>query len=318
MKLIKPKYKLNTETLVFERVRIPFRQIFRQAFVFFLVISVFGFGGRYLADPYFDSLKLKSLKEENQELRSRLSMFNDELKLLEASFAELQNRDRVVYRSALDIEPLPASIRQAGFGGSESQLSSMKSIGNQLVANTFLKIEQLSMQSRVQSKSLSDIYTIAVDKQKLLSHKPSIQPLSPADYFYLSSTFGYRWDPFTKGRRLHQGLDFAGEEGLNIYSTGDGVVVLAERDKYGYGNQVLVNHGFGYMSRYAHLKTIKVLPGQKVKRGHILGELGNTGRSTGPHLHYEVIRYGKPVNPFYYFFENLTAGEYDLIISQAK
>jgi murein DD-endopeptidase MepM/ murein hydrolase activator NlpD len=117
---------------------------------------------------------------------------------------------------------------------------------------------------------------------------------------------------------LHQGLDFAGEEGLNIYSTGDGVVVLAERDKYGYGNQVLVNHGFGYMSRYAHLKTIKVLPGQKVKRGHILGELGNTGRSTGPHLHYEVIRYGKPVNPFYYFFENLTAGEYDLIISQAK
>lgn len=285
--------------------------------IFFVAISALSSLSRFAADPYFDSFKIDHFEKKNEILRESIGSLNAQLKEYETVLTELQNRDDKLYRSVLALEPLSPSIRNAGFGGSEGTSLQVNSYGDELVLQTFKKIEQLNLKTRVQSESLRDVFDLAMEQQKLLAHKPSIQPISPACFFFLSSGFGVRRDPFTRLRRMHTGIDLAGEQGVPIYASGDGVVVEAEYNKTGYGKQVLVNHGFGYLSRYAHLSNINVKPGQKVKRGQIVGELGNTGRSTGPHLHYEVIFRGKHVNPLHYFFENLTPSEFELITSRS-
>jgi len=315
--LFKAKYRLNPDTLLFERVRRPYRLVFKKGIYYLLAVSAIAIPARFLTDPFFDSAKIRHYSHENELLRSNIQSIHIDLSNLELSLQELQSRDDQVYRSVLDLEPLPASIRKAGFGGSKSSLTGVQSLGDRVVETAFRQIDQLSFQSKIQSGSLKNIYTLAREQQKLQAHKPSIHPLSPDGGFHLSSTFGYRWDPFTRARRMHHGLDFAGPVGIPVYATGNGIVRLAEDERFGYGKQVLVNHGFGYMSRYAHLDEILVNIGDTVKRGQLIGRLGDTGRSTGPHLHYEVIQQGRTVNPFYYFFENLSPDEYKLIVEQA-
>jgi murein DD-endopeptidase MepM/ murein hydrolase activator NlpD len=161
----------------------------------------------------------------------------------------------------------------------------------------------------IQSNSLNDLMNIAIEKQRYLAHIPSLQPISPSDKYWLTSTFGLRFDPFTKGRRFHQGIDLAGQTGLKIYATGEGKITLAQKDK-GYGNEIVIDHGYDFKTRYAHLHKMHVKKGDVVKRGQLIGELGSTGRSTGPHLHYEVLYKSKAVNPLYYFYENLSPEEF--------
>ena len=271
-----------------------------------------------MLDKKIDSPRIKFFTEKNTELRHSYEKLNKTITSAENVLADIQLRDDELYRSVFDMQPIPSSVREAGFGGSENYEGMLYSRNAKIVSNTARKLEKLSTKARIQSMSLEDLYVKAREQQKFISHKPSIQPLSPGDRYWLTSTFGFRSDPFTGARRMHAGLDMAGDIGLKVYATGDGVVTTAKMSLYGYGREVEINHGFGYASRYGHLSKILVKKGEQVKRGQLIGELGSSGRSTGPHLHYEVRYHDKALNPLYYFFENLSPNEFDKITAQVN
>ncbi len=315
----KGKYYYNPETLRFERHNPSFRQKLKGLFLYMSVIIVVAAGLRIITDSLVQSPKIGYFSEENQKLRSDYKQLNDKISKAELLLQEVQKRDDKVYRSVFDLGPLPSSVREAGYGGSEILFGGLASNGNDaMVNNTAFELERLSTKAKVQSGYLFDLYIKAQSNQKLIASKPSIQPISPGENFRITSSYGYRWDPFTKRRKMHQGLDLAGEIGLKIYATGEGIVISAEDSKNGYGKEVIIDHGFGYITRYAHLNKIVVHRGQSIKRGEYLGQLGNTGRSTGPHLHYEVIYNSRTVNPILFYFEDLNPTQFETITALAE
>jgi len=317
--MLKEKYIFNPETLKFERYNPPFKKRLKGTAFYLVMIIILAFGLRVSFDNFIHSPKLGLFSEQNQKLRTEYMLLNDKIAKAEILLQEVQKRDDKVYRSVFNLSPLPGSLREAGYGGSEIPFGGFASNGNNnMVNNTALKLEKLSNKVKVQSGYLVDLYKKALSQQKLIACKPSIQPISPADNFRITSSYGFRMDPFTHRRRMHQGLDFAGEIGLKIFATGDGIVISAIDAKSGYGKEVIIDHGFGYISRYAHLSRIDVEVGQAVKRGQFLGRLGSTGRSTGPHLHYEIIHEDKTLNPMLFYYENLSPEEFQAIVSQAQ
>jgi len=312
------KYRINPDTLLVEEARLPAKKRIVIWGISILLVAGTSVGMRILYDQHAKSPRLVYYEKENQELRNEYQALTVELREDEMMLSELRRKDDRLYRSICGMDPLPASIREAGTGGAAMH-TSLKSISEPNVVNdVFDKIDKVLMKARIQSSSFEDLEEVAATKQQLLASKPMIQPISPADRIWLTSTFGYRIDPFTKARRAHYGIDLAGQYGLKIHATGDGVVEVAQHNLYGYGKEVVIDHGFGYESRYAHLLEILVKPGQEVKRGQVVGTLGSSGRSTGPHLHYEITLDGRPINPMYHFYEDLTPREYDLITSRAN
>ncbi|MGC9342011.1 MAG: M23 family metallopeptidase [Bacteroidales bacterium] len=309
------KYYFNPETLQYEKMQKPLKRKLLEGLFYLAVLSGLFIGLRLLLDAELSSPKIRYFTQKNSELRKAYSQLNTKITLAESFLSDVQKRDDKVYRSVFELEPIPSSVREAGFGGSEDYYSNLNSRDGDFVKSTARKLDELSTKVKVQSVSLEDLYLIAKEKSLLLERKPSIQPISPADQFWLTSTYGYRWDPFTRNRRMHHGIDLAGPLGLNIYAAGAGVVEVAEYNRHGYGKEVIINHGFGYKTVYAHLDEILVTRGQKIKRGEAIGTLGSTGRSTGPHLHYEIRKNGRPVNPMYYFYENISPAEYKMITS---
>ncbi len=307
------RYYYNSETLRFEKLQKPLKKRIRDAAIYMTVLSSIFIGTRLLIDSEFTSPKVTYFTQKNAELKQEYDKLNNKINLAENFLYEIQNRDDKVYRSVFDLDPVPLSVREAGFGGSEDYYHELYSRNTEFVKNTARKLDELSTKAMVQSLSLSDIYLKAKNQSLLLERKPSIQPISPADRFWLTSTFGYRWDPFTKRRKMHHGIDLAGPVGLKVYSTGAGIVEVAEFNPYGYGKEVIIDHGFGFKSVYAHLHEILVSAGDTLKKGELIGELGNTGRSTGPHLHYEVRKDNRSVNPMYFFYEDLSPEEYERI-----
>ena len=304
------KYYINPETLRFERVRLSTRQWIRYSFIFTIGLIALAVLLRYGFERFYPTPRQLIYERFNATLRSDYLALNANLQEVEFKLTELKNRDDRLYRSILSLDPVPASIREAGTGGAEPYVMLRNLSEPDMVRDIFKKIDKISNRMQIQSSSLERVYDEAVVNQQYLACKPSIQPISPADHFWMTSTYGYRCDPFTKRRTPHRGIDLAGPYGLAIYATGDGTVISACYSTYGYGKEVLVDHGFGFTSRYAHMRDILVTPGQKLKRGEPLGTLGSTGRSTGPHLHYEVRQNGRTVNPMYFFYENLSPLEY--------
>ena len=189
---------------------------------------------------------------------------------------------------------------------------------SELIINTAKRLDILSKQTVVQSRSLDEIERLASNKEDLLEAIPSIQPIKNKDLTRMASGFGYRTDPFTKKRRFHYGMDFTAKKGIPIYATGNGVIKRADNRSSGYGRHIRIDHGFGYVSLYAHLSKYNVRRGQKVKRGDIIGYVGNTGRSVGPHLHYEIFKNNKKINPLNFYYGNLSQKEFDALVNQAK
>jgi murein DD-endopeptidase MepM/ murein hydrolase activator NlpD len=316
--MIREKYIFNPETLRFERDIPSLRKKITDLTLYLAIIILIAAGLRISFDNLLQLPKIGHFSTQNQKLRSEYNQLNEKIAIAELLLQEVQKRDDKVYRSVFDLGPLPGSVREAGFGGSEVPFGGLASNGNsEMVNKTASELEKLSTKVKVQSGYLFDLYIKAQSKQKLIASKPSIQPISPADSFRITSSFGFRWDPFTNKRRMHQGLDLAGEVGLKIFATGNGIVISAEDGKNGYGKEVIIDHGFGYISRYAHLQRIDVKLGQTIKRGQYLGRLGSTGRSTGPHLHYEIIYDNKTVNPRLFYFENLNPLEFSTITTLA-
>ena len=308
------RYYFNPETLRFEKFERTLRQQFRVASVYLGALVIFAIILRIGFDMVVTSPKVNYFNQKNQSLKEDYQRLEEQIAKSELFLQEIQKRDDRLYRSVFDLEPIPNSIREGGYGGSRSTLVGLFSkVGFEIVSNTATKLDKLSSKASIQSSSLHDLNKLAKSAQVLKSSKPSIQPISPADSFWMTSSFGRRKDPFNGGRRMHMGIDLAGRVGLKVFATGDGVVIAAESSKKGYGKEVIISHGFGYLSRYAHLHKISVKRGQKVKRGQLIGNLGSTGRSTGPHLHYEVLHQDKPVNPMYFYYENLTGEEYQEI-----
>ena len=311
------KYRINPETLRFEEVEIaPRKRLFLivSIGVFLLGLAI---GLRVLYEGYAKSPRLVYYEKINSELRQEYQSLHHELVDDEEILSYFRRKDDRLYRSIFGMDPIPSSIREAGTGGAV-MYSALQSISDpDMVINVFERIDKLLMKAQIQSGSFEDLKEVAANNQQILACKPLIQPISPADRYWLTSTFGYRTDPFTNQRRIHRGVDMAGPYGLEIHATGDGVVRIAGHDS-GYGKEVLIDHGFGYTSRYAHLQEIHIKPDERVRRGQVIGTLGSSGRSTGPHLHYEISLNNRAVNPMYHYFENITPQEYEIIKRRAS
>jgi murein DD-endopeptidase MepM/ murein hydrolase activator NlpD len=316
--MLDKKYHINPKTLKYERVRMTPKQLMR-------FLGLFSFGLISLAilmrcgfERIFPTPRQIIYQKENNVLRSEYAALNSELQNVESQLSELRNRDDLFYRAILSLDPIPYSIRGAGTGGSErdQHLQAIREPG--MILDVSHRIENISNRVKIQSSSLENVYEEALNIQNFLACKPSINPISPADPYWLTSAYGYRSDPFTKKRTAHHGIDMAGPAGLDIHCTGAGIVTYARLNRHGYGKEVIVDHGFGYTSRYAHLNDIYVKKGQKISRGEVVGTLGSTGRSTGPHLHYEIRKDNVAVNPTYFFYENLSSEEYEMLASRAS
>lgn len=316
--MIRKKYYINPESLRYERVRLTLKQwvlfvgLFSFGLISLAVLMRFGF------ERVFPTPRQIIYQQENNNLRTELSTLNSELQEVEAELVDLRNRDDRFYRAILSLEPYPSTIRTSGTGGAmrNQHLRNLREPG--MVMDVSQRIDKITNKVKIQSTSLDAVYKEALQTQEFLACKPSINPLSPADPHWLTSTYGYRNDPFSGKRTAHHGIDMAGPEGLPIHCTGAGKVIYAQMNRHGYGKEVIVDHGFGYTSRYANLHDIYVEKGQELKRGEVLGTLGNTGKSTGPHLNYEIRKDNRAVNPFYFFYENLSSKEYELLAARAN
>jgi murein DD-endopeptidase MepM/ murein hydrolase activator NlpD len=268
---------------------------------------------RYLSNP-----KETRLLADKEVILEQYRTCEEKIRELETILVDIQHWDDNIYRSYFELDPIPHSIRDAGLGGAQRYSNLQGFESSDLMVDLNIRADITGIRMDIQSRSFMDLVREADRHKNLLIHKPSIQPISLMDYYWISSVFGMRMDPIIKRRAMHRGLDFAGAIGTNVYATGDGVVKWTKASKNGYGKEVVIDHGFGFITRYGHLHDILVHVGQKIKRGNIIGTLGNSGKSTGPHLHYEVSKNGRAQNPKHYYAEDLSPTEYTQIINLSR
>lgn len=303
-------YKFNKKTLEFEKIDYTSTKRILQiagsltgaaAIVFATVIGIL-FG-------VFDFKSASMLKRENDMLKSQYEVLTQKLDNINHLVADLEQRDDKIYRFLLNTKPVPKAIRQAGYGGSAKYKNLEGSRYSSVLIETTKKLDILSKKVLVQSKSYKDVVRLAKENTRMMQHIPALQPVS-LKQSHLTSPFGLRRHPIYKRKKMHTGLDFSAPRGTPIYAPGNGKVISTKYSS-GYGREVLINHGYGYVTRYAHMHEIKVKIGQTVKRGQVIGSVGNTGLSTGAHLHYEIIKDGKKINPIAYFFPDITPEDFN-------
>ena len=313
----KIKYFFNTHTLRFEKVEVALRVRLLQTFGFIAASIVTGVIIVIVMFQYIDSPKEKLLRQQNQAYKESYSVLQERVKQLELQMNELENRDNDVYRSIFEADPIPDSARVKVMEA-KKEVQLIQNLSNSDLLETMVgQLNNLSLRMAYQTKSFSEITDMVKNKEKLLKAIPAIQPVNNKNLNRVASGFGYRVDPLYKDYRLHAGLDFAAPSGTPIYATADGVVQAAGFNTDGYGNKVVINHGYGYQTLYGHMVRVKARVGQSVKRGEVIGYIGSTGKSTGPHCHYEVIKRGQKVDPVYYFYNDLTPAQFDRILKAA-
>lgn len=316
--MAKKKYKFNPDTLNYESIGLSWKEkltkglaYFSSAFALALVIVIVFLN-------LYETPRTKAIKRENQRLLTQYELMNKDLEKVEQVLNELQQRDDNIYRVIFEAEPIPSSVRKAGFGGT-NKYSHLEDLDNaELIKATASKLDVLSKAAYIQSKSYDEVLEMALNKEKMLAALPAIMPIQNKDLKRTSSGWGFRMHPIYKVRKMHYGQDFTAPVGTPVYATGDGVVTElkgSRRSKVNMGLYLVVDHGYGYETLYGHLDGFNVKRGQKVKRGDIIGFVGNTGGSTAPHLHYEVHKNGRRVNPAYYVFKDLTPQEYEKMIA---
>jgi len=308
--MAKIKYFYNPHSLDFEKVTTSMRSLALRVFGFLSASIVAGAIFLIAAYNFIDSPKEKILKREIENYKIQTALLNEKTEKISGVLKELQDRDASIYRSVFEAEPISSSVRQGGFGGVEKYRELEGYENSDVLINLNKKIDQLNKQLYVQSKSFDELTKLASNKTEFLASIPAIQPIANKDLRRMASGFGYRIHPIYKTHKMHEGIDFTAPTGTPIYATGNGKVVEPDNGMSGYGNVVLIDHGFGYQTLYGHMSRVKVRPGQKIKRGELIGYVGNTGLSSGPHLHYEVIKGGRKINPINYFFNDLTEQEY--------
>lgn len=315
----KVKYKFNKKSLTFDRVQTTFRKRLLYFFTHLSTGVVFAFAMLLLAYNFVDSPKMKAQKREIEQMKFQYRMLNDQLDRVTRVIRDLQDRDDNIYRVIFEAEPIPSSVREAGIGGID-RYEKLKGYSNEeLMVETSKNMDKILGQLYVQSRSFDEVFSMAKNKEQMLASIPAIQPVSNKDLRRIGSYFGTRVDPFYKVRKFHEGMDFTAAVGTEVYATGNGTIEFAARDgEGGYGNEVIIDHGHTYKTVYAHLSRIFVKPGQAILRGQIIGYVGNTGKSTAPHLHYEVRKNSIPLNPIYFFFNDLSPDEFQKMLDLSQ
>ncbi len=268
--------------------------------------------------PIFESPKQKEVNRQLEFVKLNEELHSKKIVQLEKILSEIQDRDNNIYRLYFEVNPIPEEQRKAGFGGLNRYKALEGFDNSKMVIDVTKNMDILSKQLYVQSKSLDEIVKLAENKEGLLAAMPAIQPVKNEDLTRMASGYGWRSDPFTKARKKHWGMDFTSPVGTPIYASGDGVVERADQNSSGYGKHIRIDHGFGFISLYAHMSKYNVRKGQKVKRGNLIGFVGNTGRSQGPHLHYEIIKNGVKINPIDFYYGNLTPEEFEAMQKAAQ
>lgn len=316
--MAKIKYKYNPHTLNYEKIQLTIKDKLKKIFSYMLVGLFFAAVILALAYTFIDSPKELSLKRENAQLRKQYELLNRDLDQLSNVLSNIEKRDDNIYRQILESEPIPDNVRKAGVGGVNrySNLEGYKF--SDLVINTNKRLDQIAKRMYVQSKSFDEVVKLAKNKEKMLASIPAIQPVPNKNLKRMASGYGYRMHPIYKVKKMHWGMDFSAPKGTEVFATGDGTVEDVIVSRRGYGRHVVINHGYGYKTLYGHMSKIMVKPGQKVKRGDVIGLVGNSGVSTAPHLHYEVIKDGKKINPANFYFNDLTPEEYDKMIEMSS
>ena len=316
----KTKYYFDSDNLEFVPIKNTLgNRIYRLSL--FLISSVIF--GAFITVILFNTDFVNTPKEivqereiDNYELQ--LKVLNKKLEQVESTLANIEKRDNNLYRAYFEASPIPEDQRKAGFGGINryDYLEGFES--SDLIVNTTERLDILTKELVIQSKSLDEIELLAKNKESLLSSIPSIQPVNSSDLRRMASGFGYRIDPFTKARRMHFGMDFSAKRGTPIYATGDGTVSRADSRAAGFGKHVRIDHGFGYVTIYAHMDRYVVVKGDKVKRGDLIGYVGSSGRSVAPHLHYEIVKDGVKINPINFYSGSLSPAEFEELVKVAS
>lgn len=314
------KYYYDTESCRYERIRVSSWDIFWNGMGFLTLAFLIAGGIVFVYTKYFESPEEALLRKDNEELRMYYELLSKEVEDANEMLSALQERDDNVYRVIMGAEPIAEEIRKAGIGGANRYRNLLEQglEHENLIVENYQRIDQLKKQMYIQTKSYDEVMNLALDKENMLASLPAIQPVSNEDLKRFSSGFGTRMDPILKVPKRHTGVDFSLPKGTAVYATGDGVVKFARSSITGYGRQIEIDHGYGYVTKYAHLNEFLVKSGQKVKRGELIAYSGNSGKSTAPHLHYEVKIDGKPVNPVHYFYKDIIPEEYEEVLRLAS
>ncbi len=310
-------YRYNPQTLSFERVFPSWKKRIASVFRHLFIGVIIGVGLFAFAMYAFDSPREQQLKKDNKLLKTQYKILSQKQNETQKVLDDLQQRDNQLYRAIFQADPIPESIRKPGYGGTNRYEHLMNMPNSDLVISVTQKMDMISKQLYIQSNSFDEIANMITTQEDRLKCIPAIQPVANKDLKKMASGYGMRIDPIYRTPRFHSGMDFSAKTGTEIYATGDGVVEKAERYSE-YGNCVVINHGYGYKTLYGHCDRINVRNGQKVTRGEVIAYVGNTGKSTGPHLHYEVIVRGEYDNPAKYYFMDLTPEEYTRMIEMAE
>lgn len=318
--MAKIKYYYDTETCKYERVKTSTGDIILNFLgIIFLTVAMAA-GLLLLYVNYFESPKELMLKNEVKELEYYYDNLQIEVDRLNQILADMEFRDDNIYRAVLGAEPIEKSVRDAGIGGRDryEEIREKNILHEEIIIELTESVDRLKRKMYIETKSQDEVVELAAKKEMLLAAIPAIQPVSNKELIRLASGFGIRIHPIYRVRKMHTGIDFSANIGTPIYATADGVVEEVQINFSGYGKLVEIDHGFGYRTRYAHMHGFSVRKGQKVRRGDLIGYVGNTGLSTAPHLHYEVLINGKQVDPIHYFFNDLSPAEYEKIIELAS
>lgn len=312
------RYRYNPSRLVYEKVPYTFKDYAGWALKVVAFVAVVALVSIFTFDQFFESPKLLDAQRENRFLREQVNDLNQELNQMAVVLDNIAERDDEIYRNIFGAEPYPEHLRKPGIGGADRYQEYEGYENSELIIEAQKRVSELERQLVSQSKSFEELFEIATSKAEMLASIPAIQPVRNEDLKRVASGYGWRIDPIYKVRKMHWGMDFTAPTGTEIFATGDGVVVRVERKQSGYGKNVIIKHGFGYETLYGHMSKIKVKKGQKVKRGEVIGLIGNTGKSVGPHLHYEVIKDGQKVNPAYFYFNDLSPEQYEAMLEQSN
>lgn len=313
----KIKYYYNTNTLRYEKLEVPLRVKLLRIFGFVAAAVVTAILISYFAFQFVGSPNEKLLRMQNMQLQDRYANLDEQLQTLDQQMKELEKRDNNVYRSIFEANPIPDSARAKEIEDQKEIATIMSMNNSQLVNSITRTISNLNSRITAQNASYNEIDGLIKNKEALLAHTPAIQPVSNKDLSRIASGFGYRIDPVYKTIKMHAGLDFAAPQGTPIYATADGTVSTSGNTGNGYGNHVIIRHGYGYETLYGHMVKVKARAGETVKRGEVIGWVGSTGKSTGPHCHYEVHKNGNKIDPVYFFYNDLSPDQFDRLLKQA-
>ncbi len=316
--MAKVKYYYDSKTLSYKKIKKSTKNRIFQVLLLILAAVLFMILGFFIIGQFLDSPKQKRLQRELEFVKINEQLHNKKIKQLENILKEVEERDNNIYRLFFEVNPIPEEQRKSGLGGTNRYKNLEGYDNSDIVLDVTKNIDLLSKRLYIQSKSLDEILKLAENKEKLLAAIPAIQPVKKEDLTRMASGYGMRQDPFNKTWKMHWGMDFTSPRGTPVYASGDGVIKRADNKASGYGKHIRIDHGFGYISLYAHLSKYNVEKGQRVKRGDLIGFVGSTGRSTAPHLHYEIHKNGQKLNPINFYYGNLSPEEFAALQKAAE